>query len=457
MMLKMGQALVLLAIFLCCGVPCWADSWRTRGEFLGEMKRSKLRSNYLLKNDRLSLTEKHSLFSMDVAIEGDWSPKLRSHFRGEALHLATEQEAKNRIRLIEGGFQYELTPLIFLDFGKTLEEWGSGYAFNPVNVLLPPKKPSNPTGIREGATMVKLEILWEAMALTAILSGVAHENNAYQTFVLPDSKEKRRFAFKWDHSLGEVSLSWVHVQGGIEGKSLQDHLQGSLLTPQIIGPLYGVSWTTILGDALEVHGEYAVQQGRDRFIPQVSAKPVFDERGSLVLPTISSYQKDNAHQKRWLSQFLLGGQYTFENGINLIGEWLYHQSGYTNKEWKRIRQGIQNAQLEQNKNPLFFPETNPFSGFLSQTLLQLQHTAFRQNYGFLRVFTNEFGARYESESIVLMNLNDASFLFQEKLSKFWQEQWKGSLRWITFQGKPLSEYGLKPHRSQFALEVSYQF
>ena len=156
-------------------------------------------------------------------------------------------------------------------------------------------------------------------------------------------------------------------------------------------------------------------------------------------------------------QFYWGGQYTFENGFNLAGEWLYDEQGYTEKEWSRIREGIENAQLNQVANPAFSPKASPFAGFLAQTLLYLQRTAFRQNYGFLRLFTDEFGARYESEFMALLNFDDSSFLFREKLSKSWGDHWKASLDWTTFQGTRFSEYALNPYRDQTSLEITYLF
>ncbi len=437
------------------------EAWDYRGELFLKSKQSGLRKHFLLETPQTKFTQKSLIEGADVEAHWEWTEQFQATLRGEGSHReirsGTELESKNHFRLIEGSITSEITPLFFIDIGKVLEKWGTGYAFNPVNALLNNKNPSDPTGVREGTTMLKLEVLWEEMTFTAILAGVADENNAEQAFMLPDSKRKRRLAFKWNHGLGNFDLSWVHVQGGLDGESLQDQLQGSTFESQIMEPLTGISWTTVFGEALEIHGEYVVQRGRDRRIPATTTAAIFNQEQSLILPAISAYQQDQANKDRLFSNFLLGGQYTFENGGNLVWEWLHDEQGYTKKEWGRIKKAIENAQLDQASNPDLFPENNPFQGFLAQTLLYLRRTAFRQNYGFLRLLTPEFGARYESESITILNLDDSSFLFREKLSKSWGDHWKGSLDWTTFQGSRFSEYALNPSHDQTSLEITYFF
>ena len=283
------------------------ESWDYRGEMFLASKQNGLRKNYLLETSQTSFTRRSWLGSADVETHWEWTERFRSTLRGEGTHLETETESDNHFRLIEGAFEYEATPLVFIDIGKVLAEWGTGYAFNPVNALLSNKKPSNPTGTREGTTVLKLEVLWEVMTFTTILAGVADENNADQAFMLPDAKDKRRLAFKWDHGLGNPDLSWVHVQGGIESNSLQDHLEGNPLEPQLMGPLSGVAWTTVFGEALEIHGEFVVQRGRDRPIPVTIVPAILAADHTLILPSISVYQQDHVNTDRLFSTVLLGG------------------------------------------------------------------------------------------------------------------------------------------------------
>ncbi len=433
-----------------------------------ELQQNTQRKNYWLRTPEIALSPWHASASMVGELHGEWHPRLRYNFRGEANFQETEGLFFHRFRLIEGAIHYELNPLVFLDIGKVLEEWeqamrsirstswGTGYAFNPVNVLLPPKNTSDLQGNRPGVTLLKLEILGERTTFSIILAGVADENTAEQAFVIPDSKNKRRVAFKWDHTIGDLDLSWIHAQGGIEGKSLQDYLRGSPLESQTLPALSGLAWTTVLGESLEIHGEYALQRGRGRPIALMATPPLTEE-STLGNPSRFIYQYDNAGKDRLFSRFLLGAQFTFSNGFNLAGEWLYHEPGYTRQEWRRIRQGIQSAREARRGNSLISTKRDPFSGFLSQTRFLLKHAPFRQNYIFLRLFSDRFASDYESESVVLFNADDSGFLFHERLSLFRGAHWTLSLEWTTFQGPAFSEFALNPYRNQLDLSISYLF
>lgn len=429
------------------------EDWNYRGEAYLRNHHNELRKHYLLASPSTTFDQKRTNAIVDLEIQGDWNERLYSNLRGEWVHTAKDTESQNNARLIEGALHYEIAPTVFLDFGKILEEWGTGYAFNPVNALLNPKKPSNPTGVREGVTMVKLEVLLETISITAVVAGVPNEENHQQAFSIPDHKHKRRLAFKMDHTWEDHDFSWVHIQGGLNGKQLQDHLQGSPLTPEPLQPLTGVAWSTVVGDALELHGEYAAQTGKSRAIPVQTAEAVMAGPVQLI-PPISVYRRDQHNEDRLFSKVLIGGQYTFDNDFNLALEWYFDEQGYTHQEWEKIHDAIDDAQAP---SVVSFSSNSPFEGFLSQTLLNLGLTALRQNYAFFRLYTDEFGDRYSSESIVLWSADDASFLFRENLTRAWGDHWNTSVDWTTFQGAAYSTFGLNPSRHQVDLKVAYLF
>ena len=458
-----------MKVSLVAGISCFTGCWLVfcmpahgldfrdfSGEWRVEWQQNAQRKNYWLRTPGITLPPWHAAGSLLGEVRGEWHPRLRYNFRGEANFQESEEQSIHQFRLIEGALHYEINPLVFLDVGKVLEEWGTGYAFNPVNLLLPPGNPSHPDGNRPGVTLLKLELLGERTTFSIILAGVADENTAEQAFVIPDSKNKRRVAFKWDHTIGDLDLSWIHAQGGIEGNSLQDYLRGSPLAPQTLPALSGLAWTTVLGESLEIHGEYALQRGRGRPIALMATPPLTEE-STLGNPSRFIYQYDNADKDRLFSQFLIGGQFTFGNGFNLSSEWLYHEPGYTRQEWRRIRQGIQTARIAQKENSTRIAGSDPYSGFLSQTRLLLKRSPFRQNYVFLRLFSDRFASDYESESVVLFNADDSGFLFRERLSHFRGAHWTLSLEWTTFQGPAFSEFALNPHRNQLDLTISYLF
>jgi hypothetical protein len=312
---------------------------------------------------------------------------------------------------------------------------------------------------REDATLFKVEDLLDNFALAEMLAGAEDGSTATQEFILPDKKNRRRFAFKFDHVLGETDFAWVHVQGGLNAHKVQNQLNGDPQKPQMMNPLNGVSWTTVFGSALELHGEFATQRRRHRLIPQQAVPAQKLPDGAVIVPAMFVYAEDEKNKNQNYAKILLGGQYTFSNDCNLMLELYHDQNGYDSGEWQKIQDGINSAKINDAWYDSRFSgaQGNVYSVFLQRTMLFLQQSGFRKNYGFLRLDSGEFGERLQSESLVLANLDDAGFIFRESLNLRRGENWKFALEWTTFQGGGFSEFGLSPFRNSLGLEADYMF
>ncbi len=438
------------------------STWAYRGEWATGSNHHLLREDYILnpKNQLFEFDNQQNNFSLDL--ETDWFPSenTRFHGRGIAIYQDSTTGIEQNPSLIEGSFQYQaLDGLLFLDFGKVLEEWGSGYSFNPVNALLSAKSPDTPLKVREGITLFKMEVFFPMFTFAVIMAGTEDETSVKQEFVLPTSKKRRRFALKLDHVIGETDFSWTHVQGGLNAHEVYNHLNGDPHIPSMMNPINGVSWTKIFGDSLELHGEWALQRGRNRLFPeQISSGQTLPD-GTVVIPVMFTYSVDQNKKDRNYSKILLGGHYTFSNDFNVLLEWYHDQSGYNSTEWQKIKTGIQNAHLNDAWiNERFSTnEGNIFSVFITRSLLYLQQTGFRKNYAFVRLASGEFGERYESESIFLSNLDDHSSTFLQTFSKREGDNWFLSLSLLKFRGDKYSEYGLTPYESGLEIEATYMF
>ena len=163
----------------------------SRGEWRVEWQKNEQRTNDGLPTPGIALSPWHVVGSLLGEIQGEWHPRFRFYFRGEAIFRESGRQSGGRFRLIEGALHYEITPLVFLDVGKVLEKWGTGYAFNPVNVLLPPENPAEPHANHPGVTLLKLEILGERSTFSAILAGVDDEKplNRPSSFRIRKTKE----------------------------------------------------------------------------------------------------------------------------------------------------------------------------------------------------------------------------------------------------------------------------
>ncbi len=463
-----SSAAALAAVSVCLLLyipPLRADDdspFEFRGEAAYESVHSEPRTDHPLNPNGVlfNVNSRESVNAFDL--EGNWygSETMRLHGRGILQYQDSSTGIKHTTTLIEGSVQYEaMEGMLFVDAGKVLEEWGSGFSFNPVNVLLPPKDPASPHKGREGVTMLKLEMLFPEISVAVIVAGSEDGSSVNQDFVLPDTSRRRRLAFKFDHTAADVDLSWIHAQGGLNDDEVVKHLRGDPHEPALMNPVNGVSWTAVFGDALELHGELAVRRGRSRLVPEkIMSAQTFPD-GSVAVPEMYGYTVDEKGKDRNFRKFLVGGQYTFPNDFNLMFELFHDENGYDEEEWRKIGKGIESAKVNDAwKDPRFSnTQGNVFAAFLQQTMLHLQQTGFRGNYGFIRLDSGEFADRFQSESLLLVNLDDTSGVFRETLVARRGDHWKLALEWTLFMGPELSEYGLSPELLGAGVEVSYFF
>ena len=115
--------------------------------------------------------------------------------------------------------------------GKRILRWSVGYAFTPAGILDPPRIPTNPTdrlNIREGRDLVSAEYIKGRHSLTAV----------YATGDLPD-----KVAFRYNAMIAGFDSSLIYAKD-VNGRSFG-----------------GANFTRVIGEAVEVHGEYGYRAG----------------------------------------------------------------------------------------------------------------------------------------------------------------------------------------------------
>jgi len=159
--------------------------------------------------------------------------------------------------LTAGDFDFSL--------GKKILRWGTGYAFTPTGVLDPPRNPVDPTdrlSLNEGREMVAADWVHGRHALTAVWAsaGVAGERHPGMT--------------------DTTALRYNTLIAGFDSALIFAHDAGRR-------NFYGANFTRVVGEALEVHGEFA-------------------------------HRESNA--------LLLGGKYMLRSGVNSIFEFYSPQT-----------------------------------------------------------------------------------------------------------------------------------
>lgn len=120
--------------------------------------------------------------------------------------------------------------------GKRILRWSVGYAFTPAGVLDPPRNPTDPTdrlNILQGRALVSAEYIKGPHSVTA----------AYATGRLPD-----RMAFRYNALLAGFDTSLIYAKD-VHGRGFT-----------------AANFTRVIGDATELHAEYAHRPGSGDFL-----------------------------------------------------------------------------------------------------------------------------------------------------------------------------------------------
>lgn len=270
------------------------------------------RKNHLLNPESglLSFDDYKTFSSLDV----EWNPRLGDSLsirtRQTLEHVTSNQESVTKGYLLEGYLQWKnRSQDVVIDAGKIKLEWGSGYAWMPTQVLFPSDSPIN-TGFesKEGLEMIQAESVIKCITNTVLVSKKKNETDSS------------------DNSLRQAAYR-VSIESQPWEISLVYHKTSEEVNTQ------GISFTGLLSDAMEIHGEWARTNSRDRLTIVKVTDGV--QMGTVYLPARFQYQVDESREV--FDKYLLGTQYTFSNSMNLIIELYRTTHGYDTAEWNRIK------------------------------------------------------------------------------------------------------------------------
>jgi hypothetical protein len=187
--------------------------------------------------------------------------------------------------------------------GRSIQRWGTGYAFNPTDFAAPAKEINDPENreLRQvGRDMIKIEYFGDSYSVAVCaLAPAAGGSGAW------------RPALRVYANIGHVDLTGVAL--GRPGKSW----------------LWGGSFAVTIGSGLELHGEIAIQKGSDESYHPAAwgdwAIHEADPAGPLKSGDGTTY-----------IQGLLGFQYTFPGNVFWVSEYYHRGQGYSASEWDGV-------------------------------------------------------------------------------------------------------------------------
>jgi len=363
---------------------------------------SRLNPGNFLRIPRASNSLDFNLFSELVPESKSW--KLHLKIRGE--NNWTRDDSVTQIELSEAALSVSVAPWMDLQVGRSIEKWGTGYAWNPTGVVNPRKNPADPNdrrGAYRGVDNVRADFFIKEWNLSLL--------------AVPE--------VDWAGQDGKHLLSsgWaVRAYRLVKGVDLSLSASGGSGLPNS----QGVSFSGVLGNALELHGEFALFGDSQRLRP---------ESGNWVLGS------------RKHADLLLGGQYTFPHSVNLILEYYHSGNGLSPAEWAEYERMVDTGlDLLGRGNPLPLLQSN--RGF--------SPLGMARDYMFGRVYWLFHHDKLEAEMLVISSVRDRSALLRPGIS--WKIHRNWSLYWLQsefvggartefgyLQARRLSDFGLRFH------------
>nr|VFJ92183.1 MAG: hypothetical protein BECKLFY1418B_GA0070995_10327 [Candidatus Kentron sp. LFY]VFJ93135.1 MAG: hypothetical protein BECKLFY1418A_GA0070994_10299 [Candidatus Kentron sp. LFY] len=247
-----------------------------------------------------------------------------------------------------------------------------------------------------------------------------------------------------------VSVAVAPRVGDLQDQKHRLQLKLALLYPEIdtdmevIGllttdrPGIGVNVSHTLNDSTVLYTESALRRGRDR--------PVIVSNGDEDRIVEGDRNSNYFHG-------VVGGQYTFDSGVNLILEHLYNENGYSSSEWGEI-QGFFRA----NTAALSTPDSVQAAADLARgNQAMIDRDLLRRQYLFSRLNHPQWWGDTDSSLILVKSMNDGSYLLRGRMEKDITDRVRVGIMAEYMEGDSWDEFGLRPWDQAFIFDLKFFF
>ncbi len=281
--------------------------------------------------------------------DGSWERPRLKLAGGVALKTGWNESTTALAR--EAYARVSLFSWLDLEGGKRLLRWGTGYAFSPTGVLDPPRAAADPRdrlGLNEGMPLVRADLYRRDMAVTVAAAWPAASGSSA-------ARRNTRVGSKFTLTRGGVELGLIGALGGGQRASA------------------GANFTHVIGSRLEWHGELLSHAPRSGWLALVAP----NRDGGRTLSTI------------------VGLNYTFGAGLNLVVEYYRDGGGLDGRAWDRLLDRARALRHQSRTPPRSVP--GPAPGAPS-----------RRNFVFVRGARAAGDAIVSPDVITIVGLDDGS-------------------------------------------------
>lgn len=303
-------------------------------------------TGYLDSRTQLAETKADGTPAVTELVEGNVQLKLTPHPRvtvqvdaslfwqgAWAMHGGDLELPQYRPSIVLSEAYVDLTPQdsVRVLVGKKRVVWGSGLAFNPTDVLNPPKDPTDPTFQRAGAWLGLLEFPFEKVTLSLAAAGRVTRSYAGLPTALVTFPEQPTY---------EVTQGWV-----AETRDDEAHwgfVSRLYLLVADTDVTVSYAYTNLLNDAfahksraglslsrtfggLEVHGEALAMTGSTRV--DVTRRCINQPQVCFLQGTPIATRPD-VDATYFNANALAGARWFFEDGGILTGEYFFNGDGH---------------------------------------------------------------------------------------------------------------------------------
>jgi hypothetical protein len=393
-------------------------SYRYRGQLADELTYRFIRSDSLLnpRNRILELRGFSNRIVGDLDLRVSVPDLVDAVLRDRAFYLTGDGSVDGFHNTVEEAYLRFRFPRALAEIGKRSLPEGVGYSFNPVDFLrvpsdLPGTDP-DPAQFREhrpGQYLVRILTDLGPLTVSGLYAPKLHDVDS------PHINEVDQFLFKV-YSLVRGHDVSLYLYRGNRWKG-------------------GASWATVIGRALELHAEASLQRGSDAKVP-VAAGILGDAPFHFV--------RADGHDL--IARALVGGQYTFGNGINVIAEYFHNGQGYSPAEFRRYFGFLDTAALD---------GTPGGASALGEATRNLDSVQGR-HFVFARLGDILLPMKLRLVAFGVLNLEDGSHLVSSEMSRAWGDL-RVTLGYDGFLGSRRSQFGSLPVAHQLRFFARYYF
>jgi hypothetical protein len=347
---------------------------------------------------------------------------LISKFRPELYSDKSLEESDQKLYIDDLYFDMSIGLGSFFYVGKKNICTGVAFGANPTNFLGEgkavdtTKKAEERRALREGNYLAGMNLFFDNITLSM----------ATAPWIDGLQEEKTRFSFKGDFLLDTLNTDFSLLYFNSQKSGI------------------GMNTSTSIGEPLVLYTETALRWGK------TGKKLKLTKEG---IPNISPdiytlEQVDNSYLN-----LVFGGQYTFNDGTNVICEYIYNGAGYNQDEWNFFYDVIDYSYKEYKKD--FVKES------MQTNLLQandiMDFNKMRKHYIFARINNSYVRDDFDKTLVCMLNTDDSSFLINPSIDYKINPNMVIGLSSTIFIGDMDSEFGLLYWSDEHTIKFEYFF